>query len=97
MTDAEIGGEYEAETGRVIAETLRGLNPLHMPAALVRSHGPFTWGKSATHSAEMAATLEEVARMAALTEQLGGTEPMQKALLDKHFLRKHGANAYYGQ
>jgi Ribulose-5-phosphate 4-epimerase and related epimerases and aldolases len=97
MTDAEIGGDYETETGCVIAETLRGTDPLQMPAVLVHSHGPFTWAKTPVRSAELAATLEEVAKMAAMTEFLGGTARMQQMLLDKHYLRKHGKNAYYGQ
>jgi len=97
MSEAEIGGDYEAATGRVIAEALEGIDPLSMPAALVHSHGPFVWAKTPTRSAELAATLEEVARIAYLTEQLGGQNHIDGALLDKHFLRKHGSGAYYGQ
>lgn len=96
MSEAEIGGDYEAATGRVIAEALEGIDPLSMPAALVHSHGPFVWAKTPTRSAELAATLEEVARIAYLTEQLGGQNHIDGALLDKHFLRKHGSGAYYG-
>lgn len=97
LTESEIKGDYEAETGKVIAETLAGIEPLNMPAALVRSHGPFTWAKTPMRSAELAVTLEEVARMAHLTESLGSREEMPAQLLDRHFLRKHGSNAYYGQ
>lgn len=106
MTDAEIGGEYELETGRVIAETLEAshLDPLRNPAVLVHSHGPFTWSKTPVGSVEMAVTLEYVAKLAYNTEQLRAsaddgrlTEPMQHTLLRKHFDRKHGKNAYYGQ
>ncbi|HHW24860.1 MAG TPA: L-ribulose-5-phosphate 4-epimerase [Bacillota bacterium] len=97
MSEAEISGDYEAATGRVIAEALEGIDPLSMPAALVHSHGPFVWAKTPTRSAELAATLEEVARIAYLTEQLGGQNHIDGALLDKHFLRKHGSGAYYGQ
>lgn len=104
MTPAEIGGEYEAETANVIIETFReqGLSPSEISAVLVYSHGPFTWGKNAAKSVENAAVLETVAQMAFQTELLqvsvgDGAELIQKELLDKHFYRKHGANAYYGQ
>ncbi len=97
LTPAEITGEYEKETGRVIAETLRGRDAAQMPAILVHSHGPFSWGKDAQEAAYHAAVLEEVAAMALDTQALGTLFPMQQELLDKHFLRKHGANAYYGQ
>ncbi|MGI6203417.1 MAG: L-ribulose-5-phosphate 4-epimerase [Eubacteriales bacterium] len=97
LTEAEISGDYEAATGRVIAETLAGTDPLEMTAVLVRSHGPFTWAKTPERSAELAATLEEVARMATLTEQLGGRASIDSALLERHFYRKHGSGAYYGQ
>lgn len=97
LSDDEISGDYEAETGRVIAEALGDTDPLQMPAALVRSHGPFIWAKTPMRSAELAATLEEVARLAMLTESLGCTAPIQQALCDRHFFRKHGSGAYYGQ
>ena len=99
MTDAEIRGAYEAETGRVIAETFRGRNPEEVPAVLVHSHGPFTWGKDCAEAVYHAKVLEEVAMMAWHTEQLSPrpAAEMQKTLLDRHYLRKHGANAYYGQ
>lgn len=100
MKKEEIEGEYEKETGRVIVETYkeRGLNPAYVPGVLVNSHGPFTWGKTAEEAVHNSVVLEEIGRMAANMEMFNsGTESMQKELLDKHFLRKHGANAYYGQ
>jgi len=100
MTDTEINGEYELETGKVIVERFNGMNADHNPAVLVNSHGPFTWGKDAHEAVHNAVVLEEVAKMAFYTQVLlGGDNPqqMQMELLKKHFLRKHGANAYYGQ
>jgi L-ribulose-5-phosphate 4-epimerase len=98
MTAEEIGGEYEKETGTVIIEAFEGKNPLEIPAVLVKSHGPFTWGKTAAEAVHNAVVLEEAAFMnyhaMTLNPQIGA---MQKELLDKHYLRKHGANAYYGQ
>ncbi|MCL6627558.1 MAG: class II aldolase/adducin family protein, partial [Alicyclobacillus shizuokensis] len=98
LTDDEIGGDYEYETGRVIVETLGETNPLSMPGVLVRSHAPFCWGKDAADAVHNAVVLEEVAKLAyhslALNPNLA---PMQQSLLDKHYLRKHGKNAYYGQ
>ena len=100
MTDDEIHGEYEYQTGEVIIETFgkRHLNPLHIPAVLVHSHGPFAWGKDAADAVHNAVVLEECACMGLFSRQLAPQLPeMQSALLDKHYLRKHGANAYYGQ
>ena len=97
MTPAEIAGAYEAETGKVIVERFAGLQAAQVPGVLVHSHGPFTWGKDAAEAVYNAVVLEEIAMMAFVTEKLGQTAPMQQELLDKHFLRKHGANAYYGQ
>ena len=98
MTDAEIGGEYEYETGTVIAEAFSGKNPMDIPGVLVFSHGPFSWGRDAGEAVHNAAVLEAVARMAFLARvQNPQIEPMQQALLDRHFLRKHGKDAYYGQ
>ena len=96
MTPEEIGGEYELETGKVIVETFQDKKPEDIPAVLVKSHGPFTWGFEAVHNSVV---LEELAMMAWHTENTYGVQmqPMQQELLDKHFLRKHGANAYYGQ
>ena len=98
MEPEEIQGEYEYETGRVIAETFRDIEADNMPAVLVRNHGPFTWGTDACNAVHNAVVLEEVAMMAFHTQLLtGSSEAMPQVLLDKHFLRKHGANAYYGQ
>ena len=105
MTKEEIAGEYELETANVIIEAFKngGLSPAEISAVLVHSHGPFTWGKNAAKSVENAAVLETVAQMAFQTELLGralirdGIGEMQRELLEKHFYRKHGANAYYGQ
>ena len=97
MTPAEIAGAYEKETGTVILETV-GENAADIPAVLVHSHGPFAWGKSAADAVHNAVVLEEVAFMAWHTLQLNPDHgAMQQELLDKHFLRKHGKNAYYGQ
>ncbi len=98
MTESEIAGDYEAETGKVIIEAFAGKNPDDLPAALVYSHGPFAWGKNPENAVHNAVVLEEVAFMAWHNEALSPKiKPMQKALIDKHYLRKHGANAYYGQ
>lgn len=100
MSDDEIKGHYERETGKVIIETLqeRNLSPDEISAVLVASHGPFGWGKSAKKAVENAVVLEEVAKMALRNLMLNpNIESMQQSLLDKHYLRKHGANAYYGQ
>jgi L-ribulose-5-phosphate 4-epimerase len=99
MKKEEIEGAYEKETGTVIVEAFEGMNPLYVPAVLVREHGPFTWGKTPADAVYHSVVLEEVCKMAYYTTLLnGGVTPlMQKDLLDKHFLRKHGKNAYYGQ
>jgi len=98
MTNAEIAGEYEKETGTVIIETFQGKDPDAIPAVLVHSHGPFTWGTDPMDAVHNAVVLEEVAFMNFHALQLEpNIQPMQQELLDKHYLRKHGANAYYGQ
>lgn len=98
MTKAEIEGEYEKETGAVIRETFQGKDPDAMPAVLVHSHGPFTWGTDPMDAVHNAVVLENVAFMNFHTLMLEPTiSTMQQELLDKHYLRKHGANAYYGQ
>lgn len=100
MTPEEIGGSYELETGNVIVETFRerGIDPAQVPAVLVHSHGPFAWGTGPLNAVHNAVVLEEVAFMdfhaMMLAPELGA---MQRELLDKHYLRKHGLNAYYGQ
>ena len=98
MTEAEINGEYEKETGQVIVDTFKNLDPLMVPSILVHSHVPFNWGKDPEEAVRNAVVLEEVAKMALRTYQINGdTQNMQQTLLDKHYLRKHGKNAYYGQ
>jgi len=97
LTDSEIKDDYEINTGKVIVETLGTVNPLTVPSVLVNSHGPFCWGKDADNAVYNAVALEEIARMAFYTVQLGRTEAVNKTLLDKHFNRKHGKDAYYGQ
>jgi L-ribulose-5-phosphate 4-epimerase len=98
MTPSEVGGEYEWETGKVIVERFTGLNPLDVPAVLVRNHGPFAWGPTAAKAVETALALEIVADMALKTLSLNpAAAPAPAHLLEKHFFRKHGANAYYGQ
>lgn len=98
MTPGEIGGAYELETGNVIVETFRGMDPMAVPGVLVHSHGPFAWGTDPMNAVHNAVVLEEVAFMdwhAMLLNPKAGR--MQQELLDKHYLRKHGKNAYYGQ
>ena len=98
MTPAEIAGEYELETGNVIIETFKDIDPMTIPAVLVHSHGPFTWGTDAMNAVHNAVVLEEVAFMDYHALSMNpGAGRMQQELLDKHYLRKHGANAYYGQ
>jgi L-ribulose-5-phosphate 4-epimerase len=98
LTNAEIEGEYEANTGEAIVRRFAGLDPLTIPAVLVRGHAPFCWGKSPSEAAHNAAILEEIAQMALLTVNLNpDAAPLPQALLDRHFLRKHGPGATYGQ
>ncbi|MBE1445504.1 L-ribulose-5-phosphate 4-epimerase [Paenibacillus sp. OAS669] len=98
MTEAEIQGAYELETGNVIVETFRGRDPLQVPGVLVHSHAPFNWGKDPHQAVHNAVVLEEVAKIGYHTIALNTHVPsMDQTLLDRHFLRKHGANAYYGQ
>lgn len=100
MTSDEIANNYELQTGKVIVERFKNINPDYIPAVLVKSHGPFTWGKDPFEAVHNSVVLEEVAMMAWHTELLPNTlniGKMDQKLLDKHFLRKHGPNAYYGQ
>ncbi len=98
LTPGEIQGEYEKETGLLIKETFEGKNPDSIPAVLVYSHGPFAWGVDPLEAVHNAVVLEEVAFMNFHTLMIQpGIPPMQQELLDKHYLRKHGKNAYYGQ
>ena len=96
MIAEEIESNYEWNTGKIISESITDVDA--MPAMLVKNHGVFTWGKSANKAVEVAVTLEEVAKMALLTEQVNNKTPrISQNLLDKHYYRKHGKNAYYGQ
>lgn len=98
MTPAEIGGEYEKETGTVIIEAFKDIDPMTIPAVLVKSHGPFTWGKSAAEAVHNAVVLEEAAFMNYHALELNPqARRIGQELLDRHYLRKHGENAYYGQ
>ncbi|EMD6651289.1 L-ribulose-5-phosphate 4-epimerase [Serratia marcescens] len=100
MTQDEIEHDYELETGKVIIETFRrrDINPNAIPAVLVNAHGPFAWGKDAHNAVHNAVVLEEIAYMGIFSRQLTpGIHSMKRELLDKHYLRKHGQNAYYGQ
>lgn len=98
MTEQEIKGAYELETGNVITETFKSIDPMKIPGVLVDSHAPFTWGKNADQALHNAVVLEEVAKMASRTFALNPqVQAMDQTLLDRHFLRKHGSDAYYGQ
>lgn len=98
LTKEEINGEYEKETGNVIVETFKDKNPAYLPGVLVNNHGPFSWGKDVHEAVHNAVVMENVAMMAYHTMGLApGINSIDQALLDRHFLRKHGANAYYGQ
>lgn len=98
MTPREINGKYELETGLVITETFEKINPDEIPSVLVHSHGPFSWGTDPFNAVHNAVVLEELAFMAWHNLMMNPELPaMQQELLDKHYLRKHGANAYYGQ
>jgi len=98
MTDGEIHGKYGGETGKGIVETFKRREVLHVPGVLVKGHGPFNWGRDPHEAVHNAVVMEEVAKMALITFVLSpAVGPISEALLDKHFLRKHGPNAYYGQ
>ena len=98
LTDSEVSEAYEKNTGLVIVEALKGRDPMEIPAMLLANHGPFAWGRDANEAMYHAAVLEEVARMAHLTEKLNPQVSRADSwLLDKHYERKHGKNAYYGQ
>lgn len=98
LTREEVEHDYELNTGRVIVEHFEKIKYQEMPACLVAEHGPFTWGKDAHEAVHNSVVLEQVAHMALMTKQLAGhNRPINKHLLDKHYLRKHGPDAYYGQ
>ena len=98
LTEAEVAGDYETNTGQVIVRRFKGLDPLVFPGVLVAQHGPFAWGRTVEEAVENAATLEEIARMAFHTLMLSADTPvLLDYLLGKHHARKHGPEAYYGQ
>ena len=97
MSRPQVEGEYELETGNVIVERFKGLNPVHTPGVLVKNHGPFTWGKDAFEAVHNAVVLEQVAKMAFISFSVNPSLKMHPLLVEKHFSRKHGPNAYYGQ
>ena len=99
MTKAEVEGDYELETGKVIVLRFEeaGINPMHTPGVLVKNHGPFTWGKTPAEAVHNAVVLEQVAKMAFVAYQVNPRLTMNPLLVEKHFSRKHGPNAYYGQ
>ncbi|MFQ3228907.1 L-ribulose-5-phosphate 4-epimerase [Reinekea sp.] len=98
LTDEEINGDYEANTGKVIIETMGNVPPLSIPGMLVREHAPFAWGKDADNAVHNAVVIEEVANMALKTLAINpAVAQINPTLLNKHYLRKHGKNAYYGQ
>lgn len=97
MTEAEIQGEYEKETGNVIIERFKNINPVHVPGVLVCNHGPFSWGKDAQDAVHNAVVMEQVGKMAYIAYTINPGLQMNPHLITKHFLRKHGPNAYYGQ
>ena len=97
MTETEVAGAYEEETGNVIVKRFEGLNPDHTPGVLVKNHGPFSWGKDAADAMHNAVVMEQVAKMAFISYGINSQLTMNPALIEKHFSRKHGPNAYYGQ
>jgi L-ribulose-5-phosphate 4-epimerase len=97
LTEEEVRDDYEYNTGVVIVETFGGLDPMALPGVLVGQHGPFAWGKDPQEAVHNARVMDEVAKMAFRNEMLGHRQPIDPYLLDKHYLRKHGKDAYYGQ
>ncbi len=97
LTEEEVEDQYELNTGAVIVETFKDLDPMAVPGVLVSQHGPFSWGKDEHDAVHNARVIDEVAKMACYTESLGNTTPVDAYLLNKHYIRKHGKDAYYGQ
>lgn len=97
MSEQEVKGAYELETGNVIVRRFEGINPVHTPGVLVRNHGPFAWGKDCDEAVHNAVVLEQVAKMAYLAYAINPDLTMNPLLVEKHFSRKHGPDAYYGQ
>ncbi len=97
MTEAEVKGAYELETGNVIIRRFEGMNPMHTPGVLVKNHGPFAWGKDAHDAVHNAVVMEQVAKMAYIAYGVNPLLTMNELLVEKHYNRKHGPGAYYGQ
>ncbi len=97
MTRDEVEGDYELETGNVIVRRFAGINPMHTPGVLVKNHGPFTWGKTPAEAVHNAVVLEQIAKMASISFSVNPALTMNPLLIEKHFNRKHGPGAYYGQ
>lgn len=97
MTAEEVNGDYELETGNVIVKRFEGINPMHTPGVLVKNHGPFAWGKNPHDAVHNAVVMEQVAKMASIAYLVNPHLTMNELLVEKHFNRKHGPNAYYGQ
>lgn len=97
MTEEEIFGAYEKDTGKVIVECFQGLNPVEIPGVLVHNHGPFSWGKNVHDAVHNAVVMEQVAKMASISFAVNPNLKMNPHLIKKHYERKHGKNAYYGQ
>ena len=97
MTESEVKSAYELETGNVIVERFKGINPMHTPGVLVKNHGPFSWGKDADNAVYNAVVMEQVAKMGFIAYSVNPNLTMNPLLIEKHFSRKHGPNAYYGQ
>ena len=98
MSDTQIERDYEEETGVQITDCFEGINPVEVPMVIVAGHAPFSWGKDAAQSVYHAVVLEEIARMATYTRMVNpSVAPLKQTIIDKHYQRKHGNNAYYGQ
>src|SRR5574344_1706111 len=97
MTEKEVKGDYELETGNVIVKRFENINPVHTPGVLVKNHGPFSWGKDANNAVYNSVVMEQVAKMAFISFSVNPDTTMNPLLVEKHFSRKHGPNAYYGQ
>lgn len=97
MTESEVNGDYELETGNVIVKRFENINYIHTPGVLVKNHGPFSWGKDADNAVYNAVVMEQVAKMAFISFSVNPNTKMNPLLVEKHFSRKHGPNAYYGQ
>ena len=97
MTEKEVKGEYELETGKVIVKRFEGMNPDHTPGVLVKNHGPFSWGTSPDNAVYNAKVMEECGKMAFIAQLINPQLTMNPLLIEKHYSRKHGPNAYYGQ